>query len=514
VTRPARLGPRLAAALAGALTVFAFAPFEVGALPLVTLGTLFALWQRAGSPREAAAQGFAFGLGLFGAGVSWVSIALATFGGMPWPVAGVATTGFVAYLALWPALAGCVAALAAPPRSFARAIAAAAAWTLGEWLRGVVLTGFPWLAIGYAQSPGHPLAGFAPIGGIWLVSLALALAAALASWAVDATGTGRTRIALASLAGVAALFGAGAALDRIAWTRPAGAPLAVSLLQGNVLQELKFDPAFLDRTFDLYLRLARESHGRLIVTPESAFPALSPEVPLETIDALAAIAAARDGGLLLGLFTMDPAPFAGGHPKYYNSVVSLGPATPGLYRKHHLVPFGEVIPLEPVLGPFIRGVLSIPMDSQTPGPADPPPIAIAGERVAINICYEDLFADQIAAQARTATLLVNMTNDAWYGRSVAAWQHEQIGAMRARETGRPMLRATNTGITSAIGADGRRIASLPWFTEGILEVQIAGHDGLTPYVRFGDVPPLALAALLYALALWRPAPRNAGRATP
>jgi apolipoprotein N-acyltransferase len=498
-----RFGPRLLALLAGALTVFAFAPFEVGALPLATLGALFWLWQRAPRPRDAAALGFCFGLGLFGTGVSWVSIALATFGGMPWPVALVATAGFVAYLALWPALAGWATARAAPEGTFARVVAAAAAWTLAEWLRGVVLTGFPWLAVGYAQSPGHPLAGLAPLGGIWAVSLAVAISAALFAWAVDALAAARHRSVLASIAAIAALFAGGAALDRLAWTTPVGPPLAVSLLQGNVQQDLKFDAAFLDRTFDLYVGLARQSRGRLIVTPESAFPIVSIEAPPDVLQALEAIARSRNGDLLLGLFTMDPAPFAGGRPRFYNSVASLGTAPTQLYRKHHLVPFGEVIPLEPVLGPFIRGVLAIPMDSQSPGAANPPPLRLAGQDVAVNICYEDLFADQIAAHARTASLLVNVTNDAWYGRSIAAWQHEQIGAMRARETGRPMLRATNTGITSAFDAQGRRIASLPWFTQGVLEVEVAGHEGWTPYVRHGDAPPLVLAAFLFALATWR-----------
>ncbi len=510
--RALRYPSRLLAALAGAFTVFAFAPFGVALLPLATLGTLFWLWQRVDRARDGAWLGFWFGAGLFGAGVSWVYIALETFGGMPMPVAAIATAGFVAYLSLYPAAAGWAVVRFTSPASFARAVAAAGAWPLAEWLRGFMLTGFPWLAVGYAQSPGEPLAGFAPLGGVWLVSLALAACAALFAWLTDRLAAGAQRSAAACLVGILAVIGTGSWLERRPWTQPTGEPLVVSLLQGNVQQDMKFDPEFLDRTYDLYVELARQSRGRLIVTPESAFPVLSPQLPADVATALANIAWARDGDLLLGLFTVDPPPIAGGGPRVYNSVVSIGAARLQMYRKHHLVPFGETIPLEPVFGWVIRQLLAIPLDSQASGPANPRPLQVAGQRVALNICYEDLFGSQIAAHARDASLLVNVTNDAWYGRSVAAWQHNQIAAMRARETGRPMLRATNTGVTSAIGADGREIARLPWFTRGVLDVEVRGYTGLTPYVRFGDAPPLVAAAALFAIALWRPRP--ARRAPP
>jgi len=504
---------RLAAALAaGAATVFGFAPFGLSLLPIVTLSLLFVLWQGAASARAAAAIGFAFGLGLFGAGASWVFIALNTFGGMPLPVAALATAGFCAFLALYPAAVAWLAARWTTPGSWQRAVAAAAAWTLAEWARSVVFTGFPWLSLGYAaltETSRTPLAGYAPAGGVFLVTLAVAVVAAALALLVDAiAAAARARVVL--LAGaIAAVVAGGAVLARIEWTAPAGAPVAVSLVQGNVTQELKFNPDFRRTTFDLYSGLVAASRGRLVVLPESAFPVFEDEVPESVLLQVRDVVAARDGDALVGMFTIEPPLVPGGDLRYYNSVASVGAARPQLYRKRHLVPFGETIPLEPVVGWFIRKVLSIPLASQASGDPDPPVLGVAGQRVAVNICYEDAFGADIRRQAADATLLVNVTNDAWYGRSLAAFQHNQIAAMRALETGRPLLRATNTGITSAISHDGREIARLPWFTRGILEVEVTGRQGTTPYVRWGDAVAnaAALALLLAAIGL----PRRAGK---
>ncbi|MCL4763020.1 MAG: apolipoprotein N-acyltransferase, partial [Burkholderiales bacterium] len=174
---------------------------------------------------------------------------------------------------------------------------------------------------------------------------------------------------------------------------------------------------------------------------------------------------------------------------------------PQAYRKRHLVPFGETIPARPLVGWIMDRVLSIPIGDQARGADDQPPFAVAGGRVAVNICYEDAFGDELRFGAARAGLLVNVTNDAWYGRSIAARQHNQIAAMRALELGRPMLRATNTGITSAIDHRGRVIAALPWFTRGILEVEVAGREGATPYLRFGDSIAVGASGLLLAIAL-------------
>jgi apolipoprotein N-acyltransferase len=496
---------RLAALAAGAACVFGFAPFAVPLVTLASLSLVFYLWMHASSPRAAAGIGFAFGVGLFGVGASWIYIALETFGGMPAPVAMVATAVYVAYLALWPSLAGWIAVRVTPADSTARLLAAAAAFTLAEWLRGWALLGVTWFSIGNAEllpEGGLPLAGYAPTGGVFLVTLAVALCAAAIAGIIAAVTHAKLRHAVAWLALIAVLVVAGELQLRVPWTAAQGAPVAVSLVQGNVSQAEKFDPAFQPRNYERYDNLVRQSKGRIVVLPESAYPQFADEIPGSVFLRLTAAARARDGGILVGLFVAEPPLKAGEGERIYNSVVSLGEPPPQLYRKHHLVPFGESLPLKAVTGWFINKVLAIPLADQAAGPAGQPPFEIAGQRIAVNICYEDVFGAELIAAARSATLLVNVTNDAWYGRSIAARQHNQIAAMRALETGRPMLRATNTGITSAIAHDGRVLAELPWFTTGILEIEIAGRSGDTPYLRFGDWPAVAAAlALVIAAAL-------------
>src|SRR5437773_9945417 len=490
-------------AVAGVATVVGFAPFGVAHLPILTLSLLFALWNGSRAPRGAAERGLAFGLGLFGAGVSWVYSALETFGGMPTAIAIIATAAMVSYLALWPAIAGYVAVRFTLERSVARIVAAAALWTLSEWLRGFLFTGMPWLSVGYAELPGSLLAGYAPMGGVFLVSLAVAVVAAMIALIYDAVVLGQRGRTVAAVAVCVALYLGGGAHYRLEWTRPDGAPLAVSLLQGNVLQEVKFDPDFRERTFDIYARLVDQSRGRLIVLPESAYPMFSDEVPDRVLLHLVRTASARGGDLLLGLFTAEPPSPRSDEPRYFNTVVTLGSGELQMYRKRHLVPFGEMIPGKVILGWLIRSVLAIPLADQTPGAPTQPPLSVAGTRVAVNICYEDAFGSELIDGARSARILVNVTNDAWYGHSIAAWQHNQISAMRALELGRPMLRATNRGITSAIGHDGRVLAFLPWFASGVLEVTIQGRTGATLYQEVGDWLVLGLALVLGGVAFWQ-----------
>jgi apolipoprotein N-acyltransferase len=489
-----------AALLLGIASVFGFAPFGAWAVSLLALAGLFALWQRAGTPHAAAWIGYAYGIGLFGAGTSWTYVALSTFGGMIPILAAIGTAGFCVYLALFPALAGWTVARLAPPGSPARLAIAAGAWTVAEWLHSTGYPGFPWLATGYAQV-GGPLAGFAPIGGAFLAGLAVAAAAALLVYATTSLERRRYLAAVIGVAAIASIAVGGIALSAIEWTQASGEPIAVSLVQGNIDQDEKFDPAYREKSLAIYAELAESAKGRLIVLPESALPMFADEVPDALISQLRAVAVRNGGDLLTGLFFFEPRESEDEEDRYYNSVVSIGTAPIQIYRKHHLVPFGESIPAKPVVGWLIRRVLAIPLADQTPGPAYPQPMEVAGQRLAVNICYEDAFGGELIRQLPSATLLVNFTNDAWYGRSLAAEQHAQMSAMRAIEAGRPMLRATNTGITAIIDHHGVERARLPWFTRGVLEGSIAGRTGATPYVRFGDAIALGASLVVIAVAL-------------
>lgn len=500
-----------AALLLGIASVFGFAPFGAWGVSLLTLSGLFALWQRAATPRAAAWLGYAYGIGLFGAGASWTYVALSSFGGMAAILAAVGAGAFCAYLALFSALAGWIAARLAPPGSPARLAIAVGAWTVTEWLHSTGYPGFPWLVSGYAQVRG-PLAGYAPVGGVFLVSFVVATAAALLVFAAAAIERGSRLASAVGGIAIAALALGGVALSQIEWTQASGEPLAVSLVQGDIDQDVKFDPAYREKTLATYGELAERSQGRLIVLPESALPMFADEVPEAFVARLRAIAERNGGDLLTGLFFFEPREGPQDEDRYYNSVVSIGRAPTQVYRKHHLVPFGESIPGKAVFGWLINRILAIPLADQTPGPAYPQPMDVAGQRVAVNICYEDAFGGELIRQLPAATLLVNITNDAWYGHSLAAEQHVQMSAMRALESARPMLRATNTGITSIIDHHGVERARLPWFTRGILEGSIAGRVGATPYVRYGDAIALtaALALIVGAVVLQRVRRRAAG----
>ncbi|HJS39213.1 MAG TPA: apolipoprotein N-acyltransferase, partial [Burkholderiales bacterium] len=292
----------------------------------------------------------------------------------------------------------------------------------------------------------------------------------------------------------AVLGAAGAAASGIEWTTPAGAPVSASILQGNVPQQLKFDPQRYARTLDTYARLAEESRARLIVLPETALPRMLDSVDPAYLARLEAAARRNGGDLLLGI----PVRTAPG--VYYNAALSLGASPRQLYYKSHLVPFGEFVP--PGFGWIVR-VLDIPLADFSRGPAAPQPLAIAGQKVAVNICYEDAYGGELLRQLPEATLLANLSNVAWFGDSLAPAQHLQIARARALETGRMHLTATNTGITAAIGRDGRVLARLAPFSEGRLEVEVQGYAGATPYVRVGDWPALLACALLLVVVARR-----------
>jgi apolipoprotein N-acyltransferase len=492
------------AALLGAASVAGFAPLNWFAIPVLALAGLFLLWHKAETARQAALTGYAFGLGMFGAGVSWVYVSLHDFGMMPAPLAALATALFCAYLALHPALAGWMLLRLRPrlqAQSQWRMLAAAPClWVLSEWLRLWVFTGFPWIALGYSQL-GSPLSGFAPVLGVYGVSLAASLAAALIAMAMHARGPA---LVMAPISLVVLLTG-GYGLGRIAWTAPVGEPVTVRLLQGNVAQEMKFVEGRYEETLETYARLAAEHPAKLIVMPETAVPRFLDAVSPAYLARLKAVADKNKGDLLMGVPARDAA------GRYYNAVIALGGSTVAAsgqaqsYAKSHLVPFGEFIP--PGFG-WIINVLKIPLSDFSPGGADQKPLRVAGQRVAVNICYEDAFGEEIIRQLPEATLLANVSNVAWFGDSLAPEQHLDMSRMRAIETGRVMLRATNTGVTAIIDTHGNVSARLAKFSAGALEGTVSGYSGATPYVRAGNYPVLLLCVALLGWIAFSPVRRR------
>jgi len=468
--------------LAGAATVLAFAPVGFYPLALASFAVLIHLWMRA-TPRDCFLAGFAFGLALFGGGVSWVYVSLSEFGGMPAPLAGLATALFCAFLALFPAAAGWLQARV-PAGDLVRAcLLIPASWILFEWLRGWILTGFPWLSAGYAAT-GWPIQGYAPLLGVYGLSL-VTLGAAGILWGLV------TKRKILLLVLLVAVLGAGEALRAVQWSAPQGEPVHAALLQGNIEQELKFRPERYARILETYARLAEATNARLIILPETAVPRFFDRVEPEYVARFDAAAKRNGGDLLLGV------PYREAQDMYYNSVVTLGTAPRQIYHKVHLVPFGEFVP--PGFG-WVLHVLQIPLSDFSRGSPQQAPLAVAGQRVAVNVCYEDAFGDEIARRLPEATLLVNVSNVAWFGDSLAPSQHLQIARLRAIEAGRMHLTATNTGITAAIDRDGRVLARLPQFAEGRLEIAAQGYAGATPYVRLRDWPTLIAALLVLAIA--------------
>lgn len=471
---PERLSYRLGcAALTGVTGVLCFAPFGLFWLaPIVWLG-LFALLLRANSPKEGLLTGLSFGLGFFLCGVSWVYVSLSVFGGMPWWLAGPAAFLFCAVMALFPMIAGWLFKRAEPGGYWQQALLFAALIATVDWLRSWIFTGFPWLAVGYSQSAPSPLAGYAPLLGVHGLSLLVALSGALLV---------RWRPALSVMA-LLAIGGFG--LRQVAWTHPAGEPVSVALIQGNIPQEMKFRPDAFIRTLDLYRDLIEAHPAQLTLLPETALPIFLDQLPPDYIDELKRLARRQNGDLIVGTLTGD----AGG---YYNSAISLGTQPLQVYSKNHLVPYGEFIP--PGFDWFMK-FADIPMSSFSRGPELQAPLAVAGQRVAVNICYEDVFGEEIIRPLPEAGILANLSNTAWFGHSLAQPQHLQIAQMRAAETGRPMLRATNTGMTAIVTANGDVQAALPAFTTGVLKGEIRAYSGMTPYARYGNWGFLLLSGL-------------------
>jgi apolipoprotein N-acyltransferase len=512
---------RLLLALVGAGHALAFAPGPLPAsslaiVQLVSMAVLAAAVWRADSTRAAARAGYAFGFGTFAVGLYWLYISMHVYGHMASWLAAAAVGLFAGILALFPAAASAMAwRLAGRPGSPWRFLAAwAAAWAGLEWVRGSLFTGFSWLNIGYGHVDSV-LAGWAPLLGVYGVAFMAALVAAcLAGVAVFRHGR---RWVAGAMGGVVLL--AGLALQSMQWgVAPAGDPLSVRLVQGNVEQSNKFDPNLIMAALDRHLQLAGQASAQagfqpdLILLPETAVPLFQDQLPAHIWQPWIDVAQGWGTTLATGVPLHTPGP--DGTSVYTNSVIGLTPEStpvdlinarlPYRYDKSHLVPFGEFVPTG--FRWFVDAMV-IPLGDFNRGPARQPPFDIAGQRIGFNICYEDVFGEEILPAIRPgangepgATILANVSNLGWFGDSWALPQHLQIARMRSIETARPSIRATNTGATAIIDARGRVRQQLPYHQPGVLDANVQGTTGLTPYVRWGNSAALLLivAALVAA----------------
>jgi apolipoprotein N-acyltransferase len=488
----------------GASLSFAFAPF--GWWPLAILGTayLFAVWHVA-TPRRAAWSGFLFTAGTFLAGTYWLYHSVYQIGHAPIVLTFLVIAIIAAVMGTYTALLGYVLARWVRVQGAVRwLLVLPSAIALVEWFRGWFLSGFPWLALGYTQTDA-PLAAIAPHRGVYAVTLAVKLPGG----ALGAVAFGTSRDRISSGSALIAVWILGFALWNHEWTQPTGAPVTVAIVQGAVPQEMKWDQAQFEATLDLYRDLTRPHLGaKIILWPESALAApvhmlggfLGPEWD----------ATKRAGStLVLGQLRRDPT-----REIYYNAVLALGDE-PQWYAKRRLVPLAEFFPVPEWMRDWLKG-MDLPYSGFEAGGDAQPALDAGDQKIGVTICYEDAYASDQLAVLKDATLLVNVTNDAWFGDSTAAHQHLQITRMRALEAGRTMLRAANDGISAIIGPDGRVTSTLPRFQPGVLTGSVQPRLGLTPYARFGNWPVivLSLAILLGALALGARAALGSRRGTP
>jgi len=498
---PAQRGSRpsalllLGAVLVGASSLLSFQPYGWWPLQFLSLAWLFYQVGMSNSVKRATLIGWAFGFGWTLAGVHWLYVFMTDFAHLPAILAVVGLILLCLYMVLFGAFTAGVATWlrrrwSLPVAAFLLLVLPVT-WGVSEWLRGWVFTGFPWASSGYAHDLA-PLAGYAPLIGVYGIGILVGVIAGCIAML-----TQRARWPAIGL--MAGLLVAGAGLRTVEWTQDVGQPISVRLLQGNIAQDRKFDAEFLNSILTRYQGMITASPADLIATPETAIPTFPQNLPEGYLQNLQRYATQTGSTLAIGMPLLD------GPGKYGNSLITMAPQPqPTLYRydKAHLVPFGEFIP------PGFRWVtdmLDIPLNDATRGAALQAPFPVKDQLVLPNICYEDVFGEEIAYQLRNApqpaTLLLNVSNLSWYGRSVAIPQHLQISRMRTLETGRPMLRATNDGATALIDRRGNITQALPFYADGVLAATVRGASGLTLFIRLGSAAFLLLGALML-LGAW------------
>ncbi|UTV28342.1 apolipoprotein N-acyltransferase [Photobacterium atrarenae] len=499
------LGRLAIAAPAGALATLAFAPYQHWYLAPVSLLIFFSLLLHQ-TPKRSALIGLMWGLGLFGTGISWVHVSIDTFGGMPKIASLFLMTLLIGYLALFPAAFGALFNRINRGRPFHQLLLSGPViWLLLDWFRGWFLTGFPWLWLGYSQI-NSPLAALAPVFGVEGITLALVLGSGALTAALFYR-TWKPLLVPVLLAGFT--YG----LSQLQWVMPAPEKsVDVALIQGNVPQELKWLPSQRWPTLMKYTDLTRENwEADLIIWPEAAIPALETQVQtfLQNLDGAARY---NNSTVITGVLDQTES------GEYFNNILALGVNADGPYQyetatrysKHHLLPFGEFVPFGDLLRP-LAPFFNLPMSSFSRGSFIQPNLEANSYAIAPALCYEVAFSEQVRQNVDLDTdLLLTLSNDAWFGRSIGPFQHMEIAQMRSLELGKPLLRATNNGITGVVDHTGRITAQLPQFETAVLNATVVPTNGLTPYTTLGSWP-LYLYMLWSVTLSWILIRRQAGR---
>ncbi|NNM52624.1 MAG: apolipoprotein N-acyltransferase [Pseudomonadales bacterium] len=466
-------GRMLLGLLVGLLYCLGLAPWDYWIISLGSVWGFSRLLQKT-TPQHAFWLGWAYGIGLWASGVSWLWVSIHEFGDTSSWLAALMVLLVAVVMGFMTAVQGLIYVAARINRSPVWGFAAL--WVLFEWLRSWVLTGFPWLYLGYGFID-TPLAGYAPIGGVFLVSAMACLGVLLL-----AAMKGRS----AMLAAMIIVLGWG--LQHHAYTHALGKPLTVSIIQGNIPQDTKWDESSQDSIIATYKKLSRQEWGRdIVLWPEAAITKFYDEATDDLID-LDSLASTHGSTLITGIPYVAP----GGPPYYYyNAVIALGQGR-GIYKKQRLVPFGEYVPFASVL----RGLMpffDLPMSGFSWGRLDQPPLQAGWIRVQPSICYEVAYPELLQYQARSAELLVTISNDAWFGGSHGPWQHFEMVRMRSLETGRYFLSGTNNGISAIVNPQGKVVSEAPQFRQAVLRGQVSAMVGLTPWLVVGNTLVIGLS---------------------
>lgn len=476
------------ALIAGLLLPLAFAPFHIYLLSVLAPAFWLILLSDA-STQRGFWRGWLFGLGFFGIGISWVYISLSEYGQANVVLSVIITALLIMVLALFPAVLGYVLVRFFPANNVSKYLLAfPALWVLLEWVRTWFFSGFPWLFLGYSQI-ASPLSGFAPLVGVFGVSFAVAVSSGIMVVAIMARK--HFSLVLSVIVLLIVLWISGEVLDSIRWTHPSGAPIKVTLVQGNIAQQMKWRPEQAVQSLRLYKELTLPNlEQRIVIWPEAAITFYQTQVP-DFLAEMDQLAKSQNSTLISGI------PIAQ-QDRYYNGMFALGQGS-GVYLKRHLVPFGEYMPFRFILN-WLKNYVLIPMSDFNSGPKHQTLLTANGIPVATFICYEIAYPTLVLEQLPKGQLLITISDDSWFGKSLAPAQHLEISQMRALETGRYALSSTNDGITAIISPKGRIIAAAPPFKEFILTGKVLPMAGSTPWMQIGLYPILILMAIFLLCA--------------